>query len=429
MEADTPAGGQLLPPTDPWQPWTPTPRLAPRFTRTEDRLELDGGGNAQCFGAWCRTVPARPGTAYRLTVAGRVGGRADLALHLTPHVVWRRGELPEDHCAEDAIRRLEVRDGQFGGQDTFVAPANCDAAEIRLLLRYAPQARVSLESVTWTPAEPPPPRRLRVGVMSGRPPGDADAEGHRGYYLQRVEQLAAQGAELILLPEFANCASRPLRPGAELLAVAEPLDGPFGTALAAAARRHGCYLAAGLLERDDDLVFNTAVLLDGSGQLVGRQRKVHPYWPEEPLGVLPGDDFQTLAIDRGVVGIMICYDSWWPESARLLALQGADLLLFPNAGYEERILPARAIDNNVYVACSSLGSPATILSPRGEALATATAPGVACVEIDLADRPRCHPNAGGNLNGGPGGGLWVRNARSTWLYEEILRRVRGASTV
>jgi predicted amidohydrolase len=158
---------------------------------------------------------------------------------------------------------------------------------------------------------------------------------------------------------------------------------------------------------------------------VGKQRKIHPYWPEEPLGISPGDTFEVLPTDFGVVGIMICYDSWWPESARLLALKGAELILFPNAGYEEKILPARAIDNNVYIVAATLNSPAAIVNTRGELLAVSAVDNVLTAEIDLNDRPKCHPNAGGNLNPGPGGARWARNAGSTRVDEEILAELRG----
>ncbi|MBT7595975.1 MAG: carbon-nitrogen hydrolase family protein, partial [Gemmatimonadetes bacterium] len=198
------------------------------------------------------------------------------------------------------------------------------------------------------------------------------------------------------------------------------LPGAFCDMLAKRARQANCYMAAGVLERDGDIVYNSAVLVDRQGKLVGVQRKVHPYWPEEPAGVVPGESFDTFRTDFGVVGFMICYDSWWPESARLLALKGAELVLFPNAGYEPLILPARAIDNNVYILTASLYSPAAVTNTLGETLARSTVDGVLSAQIDLESRPKCHPNAGGNLNPGPGGARWARNARSVRIYEEIL---------
>ena len=121
---------------------------------------------------------------------------------------------------------------------------------------------------------------------------------------------------------------------------------------------------------------------------------------------------------------MICYDSWWPESARVLGLKGAELILFPNAGYEDKILTARAIDNNVFLVTSTLNSPTAIINSVGETLATSSVNNVLSATIDLNNRPKCDPNAGVNLNSGLGGARWARNARSNRLYEQISDMVR-----
>ncbi|MFA6111687.1 MAG: carbon-nitrogen hydrolase family protein [Candidatus Latescibacterota bacterium] len=406
-----------------WQEWTPMPSLSPQFVREERRLGLIGNGNPHVFGAWCRRVPAIPGQAYRLRVVLRGEGVEDAGLHLSPQIVWRRGERPEEECSVDAVRGFRLQDELLVGEDTFVAPANCDGAEVRILLRYAAEARIWVEEVSLIPGELPASRPLRVAVTRGCPAPPSTLAANLDYYGGCLDRAAALGADLVLLPEFANYASLPAARGEALLALAEPIPGPFCRMLAERARRHGCWVVSGLLEREGEFIFNTAVLFDRRGELAGTQRKVHPYWPEEPLGVLPGESFAPIPTEFGSVGIMICYDSWWPESARLLALRGAELILFPNAGYEEKILAARAIDNNVYLAASSLYSPAAILDPRGNSLATSAAEGVIAATVDLNLRPKCHPNAGGNLNPGPGGSRWARNARSNRLYEEILAEV------
>jgi predicted amidohydrolase len=415
-------------PGDAWFVWSPMASLAPAFSRSNGALVIDGGGNQHEFGAWCQRVPVEPGRPYRLRVTARVRGLDDLGLHLTPHVVWRRGDLPDENCAADAIRAWHQDGELLVGEDTFAAPDNCDAAEVRLLLRYAPEGHAEFLQAALCPGELPPPRRLRVGTMKCRPEQPATAADHARVYGERIDELTAMGADLILLPEFANTAALASARGEDLREQAEPLDGGFVQMLADKARVSGCYLGAGLLERDGDFVFNTAVLLDRQGKLAGRQRKVHPYWPEEPLGVSPGDSFDVFQTDFGRLGFMICYDSWWPESARLLALRGAEIILFPNAGYEEKILPARAIDNNVFVVAASLGSPAAIIDPAGRALATSAVDGVLMAEIDLSRRPKCHPNAGGNLNPGPGGARWARNARSQRLYQDILSEVQNSNS-
>ena len=416
--------GSITEDGDGWSTWAPMSSLSPRFFREGRSLGIDGDGNEHCFGAWCQRVPVTPGKAYRLRVELRGEGIDDPGLQLTPHVVWRFGERPEEQCAEDAVRGFRRQGERWVGEDAFLAPDNCDGAEVRLLLRYAAGAKVWFDEVVLSEGEMPGPRSIRVGTMRCRPSHPATAADHLRVYAERIDQLGERDADLILLPEFANTASLPTSRGEELRESAETIPGPFCGMLAEKAKRYGCYVCSGILERDGDFVFNTAVIYDRKGELVGRQRKVHPYWPEEPMGVSPGESFEVFDTDFGIVGIMICYDSWWPESARLLALKGAELILFPNAGYEEKILPARAIDNNAYVAVSSLGSPAAIVDTRGELLAVSRVDGVISAAIDLNARPKCHPNAGGNLNPGPGGARWARNARSTIVYEEILRQVR-----
>ena len=414
-----------------WSTWSPMPSLAPVFTAeaaphdpSVASLRVAGDGNRYCFGAWSQRIPARPGAAYRLRVVLRCEGIDNLFLHVTPYIIWRRGELPEEACAADTIRRYRRDGGRINGEDTFVAPRNCDGAEVRLLLRYAPAGTVWFDEVALTETEPPQPRRVRVGTMRFRPPAPASLEDHVRLYAEQIDRLGAARPDLILLPEFSNTVALPASRGRALWESVERIPGPFCAMLAGKARAYQCYVCAGILEQEDAFIFNTAVLYDRRGRLVGKQRKIHPYWPEEPMGISPGDTFEVFSTDFGVVGMMICYDSWWPESARLLALKGAELILFPNAGYEEKILPARAIDNNVSIVAATLNSPAAIVNSRGELLAVSAVDNVLTAEIDLNDRPKCHPNAGGNLNPGPGGARWARNAASTRVDEEILAELK-----
>jgi predicted amidohydrolase len=414
-----------------WSPWSPMPALAPAFSAeaspTESgaaSLRVAGNGNPYCFGAWTQLVPAQPGTAYRLRVALRCRDIDSLFLHVTPHIAWRRGGSRDGEGAADAIRQFRRDGDRIIGEDTFICPPDYDGAEVRLLLRYASEGTVWFDEVSLTETEPTGPRPVRVGTMRFHPPYPSDAETHLRLFAEQIDRLGPMRPDIVLLPEFSNAASAPSGAGLALWENAEPIPGPFCAMLAEKAHTYNCYVCAGLLERDDALIFNAAVLYDRQGRLVGKQRKVYPYWPEEPLGTSPGDTFEVFATDFGTVGVMICYDSWWPESARLLALKGAELILFPNAGYEEKILPARAIDNNVAIAAATLYSPAAILNSRGEALATSAVDNVLIAEIDLNDRPKCHPNAGGNLNPGPGGARWARNARSLRVDEQILAELR-----
>jgi predicted amidohydrolase len=188
------------------------------------------------------------------------------------------------------------------------------------------------------------------------------------------------------------------------------------------------YICAGLIEKRGDMLYNTAILLGRDGKPVGQYSKVHLYWPEVVFnGETPGDEHPIFELDFGRVGIVICYDNWYPAAYQVLALKGAELVLFPNAGHEKLTLPARAIDNGVYIACSAFcdGMESAIIDTLGRLLVHTNEMGaVVAAEIDLSKRPLPHANAGGNMNPGCGGRRGVRNSRSQKLYEEICKEMR-----
>jgi N-carbamoylputrescine amidase len=146
--------------------------------------------------------------------------------------------------------------------------------------------------------------------------------------LELIETAAAQGARLVVLPELANSgyvfASRE-----EAFALAEEVPhGPTSQAWMDVARRHGLHLVAGINERDGQALYNAAVVIGPSGH-VGTFRKVH-LWAAENLFFEPGNlGFPVFKTPLGRIATFICYDGWFPESYRLCALQGADIVCIP----------------------------------------------------------------------------------------------------
>ena len=122
---------------------------------------------------------------------------------------------------------------------------------------------------------------------------------------------------------------------------------------AKAARDHKIYVIACFYERDKDYVYNTAALIDRRGHLVGKYRKTHVHWPEMTFGVRPGADYPVFDCDFGRIGIEICYDSWFPEVSRLLALKGAKIIFLPNAGFHENLAVATCCEQGVYYVSAS----------------------------------------------------------------------------
>lgn len=180
--------------------------------------------------------------------------------------------------------------------------------------------------------------------------------------LELIELTAREGARLIVLPECAltgYCFSSL----EEALPAAEPILGSSTEKLMAACRELNVYVIVGLLEKDGDKCYNTAVLLGPHG-LVGKYRKLHlPYIGVDRF-LNPGDlPLTVYDTEVGKIGMGICYDLMFAEHSRVLALQGADLLVFP-ANWPERatvypdyIVPARAVENHVFcVAVNRVGT-------------------------------------------------------------------------
>ncbi len=205
--------------------------------------------------------------------------------------------------------------------------------------------------------------RLRVACVQMEP-RVGENEFNLALTCDRIEQAAEQGAGLIVLPELAN-SGYVFRTRAEAFAGAEQVpDGPGVQAWCDLAARRGVYIAAGIAERDGGRLFNSAVLIGPEG-FIGTFRKAH-LWNEENLWFEPGDSgFPVFDTPIGRIGLAICYDGWFPETFRILALQGADIVCVPTnwvpiPGQRDNQPPmatilaqAAAHSNSLFIACAN----------------------------------------------------------------------------
>ena len=175
---------------------------------------------------------------------------------------------------------------------------------------------------------------LKVALIQERNHGDADA--NLAVIEQRVAQAADGGARLVLLQELHNGPYFCQHESVSEFDRAESIPGPSTTRLSALAKKHGIVLVASLFERRAaGLYHNTAVVFETDGTLVGKYRKMHiPDDPgfQEKFYFTPGDlGFAPIQTSVGKLGLLVCWDQWYPEAARLMALAGAELLLYPTA--------------------------------------------------------------------------------------------------
>lgn len=178
------------------------------------------------------------------------------------------------------------------------------------------------------------PRLLRVALVQEINHGDAAT--NLAIIEQRVAEAAAAGAQLILLQELHNGPYFCQHESVDEFDRAEAIPGPSSERLSELAKQHGVVIVGSLFERRaPGLYHNTAVVLERDGRLLARYRKMHI--PDDPgfyekFYFTPGDiGFQPVDTSVGRLGVLVCWDQWYPEGARLMALAGAELLLYPTA--------------------------------------------------------------------------------------------------
>lgn len=163
--------------------------------------------------------------------------------------------------------------------------------------------------------------------------------------------------DLILFPELALTGCECDRE--DSINIAEPLTGPSIMEMAQYAREKQVFMVFGFIEQstDSDDVYNSAVLISRTGEILGQYRKMHLVEEEKPLLSSGNSDYPVFDTEIGKIGIMICWDSAFPETARILSVKGADYLLIP-AAWEapmqkdwDLVQKARAFDNVIFTAC------------------------------------------------------------------------------
>ncbi|HVB80129.1 MAG TPA: carbon-nitrogen hydrolase [Candidatus Binataceae bacterium] len=254
----------------------------------------------------------------------------------------------------------------------------------------------------------PEPLRIALVQMS------CEAEPRRNLdkALARIEEAAARGAKVVCLQElFCSryfCQSEEARN----FDLAEPIPGPTSEALSAAAAAREVVIVGSIFERRTEGIYhNTAVVLDADGRLAGRYRKMHipddPHYYEK-FYFTPGDlDFTAHRTAHATVGALVCWDQWFPEAARLVALAGAQIVFYPTAiGWErgeieavrrrqlqawETVQRGHAIANGMFVAVVNrvgvedgleFWGNSFVADPFGEVIARA---GASAEEILIAD--------------------------------------------
>ncbi|MDB6039717.1 MAG: ramA 5 [Verrucomicrobiales bacterium] len=291
--------------------------------------------------------------------------------------------------AEHPMDKATDSDGWTEVSDLYRAPAEATHAVVELHLQWAPRGRIQWSDISLVEVPSPAPRKARLASVHFRPSAGKTPKDKREAFAPYIEEAARKHADLVVLPETLTYFST----GLSFAECAEPIPGPSTEYFGELARKHDLYIVAGLVERDRHLIHNVAVLLGPDGKVAGKYRKVCLPREEIAAGIAPGDEYPVFDTRFGKLGMMVCYDGFFPEVARQLSNRGAEVIAWPVWGCNPTLASARACENHVYLVSSTYEDPShhwmlsAIWDQDGETLARAETWGSVVVsEVDLNQR-------------------------------------------
>lgn len=398
-----------------WSKHFPREEIAPRFSTATDPavgelLVIDAADSPGSQGWWSRTDRVTGGTYVRFQAfyRGLEGVEA------------RRSVLVKLHWRDDAGRKVrqdadvvtsELKNytpnaeaehpptlGTVNGWTEISAiyrvPSQATQAMIELHSQWVPKSHVEWSRVSLTPAEAPAPRKVRLATVHHIPSGKS-ARANCEQFEPLLAEAAKQRADLVVLGEVINGVGT--GPADQ---TAEPIPGPSSNAIAALAKEHKLHVVVGLFERDGSLIYNVALLIGPDGEILGKYRKVTLPREEIEQGVTPGTEYPVFETKLGRIGMMVCYDGFYPEPARELSANGAEVIAWPVWGCNPMLAAARACENGIFVVSSTYCDRSldwmvsAVFDPTGHQLATAEKMGtVVTAEVDLS-RPTRWPSLG-----------------------------------
>jgi predicted amidohydrolase len=403
-----------------WTTSAPRDEIKPRFEYDEHggrggkgAFIIDASGVKGAHGWWETTVPVAGGQHYQFRVYRKATGVELERRSINVQILWRddagqqvrfEDEVPpaslrtmgEHPKAEPEFPMDKGTDaaGWTEISDVYKAPAKATKAIVQLHFLWS-TGKVAFSEPTLEPTTAAVTgRKVKLAAAHLQPRSkEKTAEANRAMFAPLIEEAGRQHVDLIVLPETLTYAFT----GLKAVQVAEPIPGPSTEYYGQLAKKNNLYIVAGLVERDGTLVYNTSALIGPDGKLVGKYRKVTLPRSEIEGGLEPGHEYPVFQTRFGKVGMMICYDGFFPEVARKLTWNGAEVIAWPVWGCNPLLGAARACENHVYVISSTYSNPdggwmlSAIWDHEGKPIAQGKEWGTLVVsEVDLDKRVHWH---------------------------------------
>lgn len=354
-------------------------------------VRISANGSNGTFGYWMTNVEIQPDSQdVEFSVkSGPVGDKEFLSnrsylfgcffktkdIESTHRNIWIRFTWIDKNgrnVSTGVISNFNLEGEWYRVSELITAPKAAASLAIELALQWTATGTVWWDNVSLVEHKSPEARIIKLGTVCRSPEKPSTPEANRLFFADKIIKAGEMGVDLLCMGEGITVVAT----GKKYVEVAETVPGPTSQILGDAARKAGLYVAAGIYEREGELVYNTVILIDRNGDVVGKYRKTHLPQTEVYGGITPETDYPVFETEFGKVGVQTCYDNFFPEVTRILALKGAEIILLPiwgdprESGYTWDIVArARAIDNSVFFVASIYGRKNLIISPNGHIIA------------------------------------------------------------